>query len=213
MAFKNKTKNFLKVFSIIIALSFVLLIATPVTAYGFVPTGKEDRLEEFDTFFAFSGSDLVSTSVALLTAEEILASDLLSPTDKSTFEKEYKSKVKKAKGTLEFQIYLGVKDGKDMVCVRSANSNYSLVEFMFESNLEYTYDSVIKEFERLSGTTLTQEFLQDCERHQVLNQPGGITVFLVPNAEKTKYNLVFWSLINNQIYITSPEYIKAGVLY
>ncbi|MBR2933511.1 MAG: hypothetical protein IKC33_04280 [Clostridia bacterium] len=218
MEFKSeKTTPLLKLFCLVIAFTLVIFMTGREKAYGYMVTGKTPAVIDtyFDTFFAYSGVNVDRNIIVLIDANEILASDLLSDADKAIFEKEHKAKQKSTKrrnGPLEYEIFLGVKDGKDIVYIQSANINSGL-KLVYESNLPFTFDSVIKEFERLSGTTLTQEFLQDCERHLVLNQPGGITVYLVPNAEKTKYNLVFWSLINNQIYITSPEYIKAGVLY
>ena len=166
--------------------------------------------EYFDTFFAFSGYSIINGSYyyPTLLAEELLLSDFLNEEDKAIFEEHAESLDYKQR----YVAFLGAKDGKEMMYI-AVNLAPSMGEFVFESNLPFTYDSVVKEFERLSGTELTQEFLTDCTRNKVLDQQNGILFHLVPNADKTAYIFVFWANINGQIYITSPDLIKAGVLY
>ncbi|MBQ3495118.1 MAG: hypothetical protein IJA76_00305 [Clostridia bacterium] len=219
----KKKSVFLKCTACIFLVLFVIGVTTYTNfkhnkqqitqAQGATFVGKLTNIidEHFDTFFALSGEEplvLGPHDHPMLKAKELLLSNFLNEEDKKIFQKH----VDKVGTGHTYVAFLGVKDGKEIMYL-VVNSSSKSGGFTFESNLPFTYDSVIKEFERLSGTELTQEFLTDCTRNKVLDQPNGILFHLVPNADKTAYIFVFWANINGQIYITSPDLIKAGVLY
>lgn len=75
-----------------------------------------------------------------------------------------------------FNIHIGIKDGKDVIYVKHLSRPYNL--FMFDSNLDYEFQTIIDKFELLCGETLTQEFLMEREFDNALQVSyGGIDMF------------------------------------
>ena len=59
-----------------------------------------------------------------------------------------------------FIIYFVIKDGKDIIQIDDINPvNNGSKTFYFESNLNYSFDSIVNDFENMTGTKLTDEFL------------------------------------------------------
>ncbi len=106
--------------------------------------------------------------------------------------------------------YLGVKDGKDVVVVAYPDGR---IAFIFESNLNYRYADVIAEFEKQSGVTLTDDFLNTSVYNStLLLETGGILMNLRYQTEYEDMHSYrdgsypyFRAMINGKIYVVNPE--------
>ena len=209
---KTINNNLLKI--IVVLVATVSLIG--ITGCGL---GKErdcakstDIIENnFDTFFAFSGSS--NTENSKIEAQEIWLSRLLREEDELILKKTIgydRNKFSNWKiAQQHFQIYLGTKDGFDYVYIDRYN-NALKEPLVFKSNLSYSFASIIEEFERLSGKEITQEFLKDCNVNPTTGEPGGIFLDLTFN--KHGYALAveyYWAIIDGQFYVVCPALNEA----
>ncbi len=154
--------------------------------YGCTTPMDKSILESFDKFFAFG---------TLSPGPLYKSCDLLSEQDRE--------KLKEAgQGFAYYDYYLGIKDGVDVVVVRIPYNNMLLT---FNSNLDYRYEDIIKEFENISGTTLTGEFLETSNYDSNMQKEmGGISLCLYKQEggeTDDTYASYFKANINGKIYV------------
>ncbi|MDE6660310.1 MAG: hypothetical protein K2J93_00615, partial [Anaeroplasmataceae bacterium] len=158
---KNRLMKFLKLTIYTVAISLITVCTIFLiqhctylsTRYKYNKQPSVTRT--FDTFVAYGGYGVTST---LIKKEVWLKCDLISDEDKETLKEYLRSNGKdgfSANG--RFNIYLGVKDGKDIVEFHHMYSPYKTITF--DLKLNYKLESIISEFEQLSGETITKEFL------------------------------------------------------
>ena len=173
---------------------------------GNVDPGKytDFAKKEFDTFFAFSGYWLENMhQMGHDLNFDILRTDIISESDKDAIREFEKANGKSGKNVYYYNIYMGMKDGKDTVVLSRLIAPYQT--FKFESNLQYSFSSVIEKFEEVSGEKLTQDFLCGSEWNDYYaTEMGGITLRFVQNGYKNKYVPYYTVFINGKVYIL-PE--------
>ena len=144
----------------------------------------------FDKFVAFG-----SASNNPYYIDAILYSNLITKKDKSFLSRQ---KIQ------YFNIYLGSKDGVDIILINSLDEPSKV--FTFESVLDYKFESIIKEFEEMSGEKLTDAFLigsnyDSSLRHETL---GIIVEFkrIDDNFDEGMYSfdIYFKTTINGKVY-------------
>ena len=206
--FKNnikKTYNYIKIlklsmYSIIICVVSVLctiIVKDNMNSIAYdVSPGKESIqfLEEnFDEFFAFgSGS-----SNNIFTIDLIINSTLINNNSKEELLK-YKNEYYKKRNFQYFNIYLGNKSGKDIVLL------YPLGEpgimFKFDSNLSYEYKDIIYEFQLMSGSTLTKDFIYGKNFDNVLRKETIGIILSFQNIDG-KYIPYYTIELDKKIYV------------
>ncbi len=135
----------------------IVNIPNYLVAYGVTRKMNEANASYFDTFLAF-------TTVQM---GDVYRLGLLSDADWSIFEPYNYG---------EYDVYLGTKDGVDYVILTSSLPKKT---FIFKSNLNYKFEDVITEFERLSGCELTNKFLTTSVYDKYLRrETGGISLCL-----------------------------------
>ncbi len=206
--FKNnikKTYDYIKIlklsmYSIIICVVSVLctiIVKDNMNSIAYdVSPGKESIqfLEEnFDEFFAFgSGS-----SNNIFTIDLIINSTLIDNNSKDELLK-YKNKYFKERNYQFFNVYLGSKSGKDIVLL------YPLGEpgimFKFDSNLSYEYKDIIYEFQLMSGSTLTKDFIYGKNFDNVLRKETMGIILSFQNIDG-KYIPYYTIELDKKIYV------------
>ncbi len=139
--------------------------------------------ETFDRFFAYSEY--------LVTGQSILESNILSDKDKAIF-KEYDEN---AVISL-YEIYMGVIDGMDKIVIRHTAKSDNV--FYFSSPFDYSFESVIDEFEQRLEREITDEFLVDGEYYNASE-----------SASETSPNGIYLSLSLGETFC----FIKTGRLF
>lgn len=205
--FKNykKSDNYIKILKLSIYTIIICLISIFTTiivnenknsASNDVSPGKESIqfLEEnFDEFFAFgSGS-----SNNIFTIDLIINSTLINNNSKEELLK-YKNEYYKKRNFQYFNIYLGNKSGKDIVLL------YPLGEpgimFKFDSNLSYEYKDIIYEFQLMSGSTLTKDFIYGKNFDNVLRKETMGIILSFQNIDG-KYIPYYTIELDKKIYV------------
>lgn len=130
--------------------------------YEAIKANNPDWEPKFDNLIAF-GPESASGTIKL---EVINKSNLLSDKSKQILA-EYETSIKKTypSHAVSFQIAFGTKNNVDYIylidyCGYDNNLGKEVRnEFLFESNLNYSFDSIVNEFELQIGKELTDEFL------------------------------------------------------
>ena len=128
----------------------------------------------------------------------ILRSNLISEDDKQKL-KNYETEIKKIYPihSVMFQIALGIKDGKDIIylidrCgydIKLEKTVYNV--FIFNSNLPYSFDTLVNDFEELSGKELTNDFLNKSHYDdQRLQEYGIILAFIKKDEQYQEYYIL-----------------------
>lgn len=146
---------------------------------------KEYLDENFDVYFAFCES-----TKQIYTLEVFLNSNLLSKEDKKVFADQ--------KNTY-FDLNLGIKDGVDIVEI--TRLGYSPYVYQFKSNLNYSFESIIKEFEEMSGQKLTEEFLKGSYKDSVINSELLGIIVEFKRLENDTFGIYFRTTINGIVYV------------
>ncbi|MDE6414381.1 MAG: hypothetical protein K2K48_03115 [Anaeroplasmataceae bacterium] len=146
--------------------------------------------EHFDIFVAFGGGPTEMFPIDLL-----LNSDLIKEEDKPILS-EYNSSCKGFNNRY-YNVYLGVKDGKDVVELHHLSDPYKIFEF--SSNLNYSFESIIYDFEKKSGENLTQDFLCGADLDKSRKTQGIFVDFKF--LEDGSYGVYFISTIKDRVYI------------
>lgn len=124
----------------------------------------ETTLEKyFDHFYAYGAGSPVN----LFTIDIIINSNLINNTDKEKlldYKKEYSNK----RNYQFFNLYLGEKDGSDIIILSPLGE--PMISFTFKSNLNYKFEDIKKEFEQLCGKELTKEFLYGSKIDNILKK-------------------------------------------
>ncbi len=154
----------------------------------------EKYLEEnFDSFFAFGSGSPIN----LLTIDIIINSNLIDDSDKKIL-KNYKREYKNTRNYEFFNLYLGEKNGKDIIILSPLGE--PKISFTFKSNLNYTFNEVKKEFEDMSDKKLTKEFLYGSKFDNTLKREiMGIIVSFKKIEEK--YIPYYTMELDGKIYI------------
>ncbi len=153
----------------------------------------EEYLEEsFDTFVAFGGGSRNMFSIDLL-----INSNLIKQEDKKALS-DYTASCSGANNRY-YNIYLGVKNGKDIIELHHLSKPYKI--FKFSSNLDYTFDTIIQEIEELSGEKLNKEFLLGSNNDPLIGEETlGIVADFKKN-ENGQYSVYFKSILNGKLYM------------
>lgn len=173
---------------------------------GNVDPGKSPEFieKEFDELLAF-GSWWLENGITFTenVKFDLLGTDIISESDKDAIREFEKANGKSGKNVYYYNIYMGMKDGKDTVVLSRLIVPYQT--FKFESNLQYSFSSVLEKFEEVSGGKLTQDFLCGSEWNDYYaTEMGGITLRFVQNGYKNKYVPYYTVFINGKVYIL-PE--------
>lgn len=152
----------------------------------------EKYREIFDTFVAF-GNEKVGRYYG---NNVLLNLDLISTKDKEVLIKYFEENESTVND--KYTIHLGIKEGKDIVYIESKNNNE--IYFIFNSNLDYSFESVINNFEVMCNQELTQDILKSTSVHGVLSlYTSGIFMRL---KEVDGIYVIYYSLrIDNKLYI------------
>ena len=157
--------------------------------------GEKYLVENFDSFFAFGSPKPTN----MFTIDIIINSNLIDDSDKDiliNYKKEYRNK----RNYEYFNLYLGEKDGNDIVILSPLGE--PMISFTFKSNLNYSFDEVKKEFEEVSGKKLTREFLYGSEYDAFSGrQIMGISVIFKKLEEK--YILYYRMELDGMIYVVN----------
>lgn len=205
--FKNnkKTYNYIKILklSIYSIMIFIISVFTTIivkenmsNVSNDVSSGKESIqfLEEnFDEFFAFGAGSPAN----MFTIDVIINSSLINENSKDELLK-YKNKYYKKRNYQYFNIYLGNKSGKDIVLL------YPLGEpgimFEFDSNLSYEYKDIIYEFQLMSGSTLTKDFIYGKNFDNVLRKETMGIILSFQNIDG-KYIPYYTMELDSKMYV------------
>lgn len=154
----------------------------------------EKYLEEnFDNFYAFGSGSQIN----LITIDIIINSNLIDDSDKEIL-KNYKREYKNKRNYEFFNLYLGEKNGKDIIILSPLGE--PKISFTFKSNLNYTFNEVKKEFEDISDKKLTKEFLYGSKFDNTLKREiMGIIVSFKKIEEK--YIPYYTMELDGKIYI------------
>lgn len=150
--------------------------------------------EKFDQFIAF-GSE---SSKQMFNIDLLLKSNLIDDEAKSElieFAKPYDSK------SIYFNIYLGIKNGIDIVELHLLVSPYNL--FAFKSNLAYSYESILNEFELMCGEKLSDDFLTGSTYDPSIGvETSGILINFNEGKDGLS-SIYFKTTINGKVYVIS----------
>lgn len=157
------------------------------TTTGDVNPGKIANYAEnyFDEFFSFGANSPVNLFSVNLT----LNSNIISDIDKKSLQS-YRNKY--------CNIYMGIKDGVDIIRINMLEKPYKM--FSFASNLNYKFSDVIRKFEEKSGVEITNDFLIKSKFDDILKtETAGIIVYF----EKSNdcYCPYYMANINGKLYI------------
>ena len=150
--------------------------------------------ESFDRFVAFGGHGV---SEGRLPIDVICNSNLITEEDKKIL-LDYKAA--HSNSWMYFNIYMGVRDGKDIIELHHMYEPWD--GFIFESKLNYPLESIITEFEEVSGVELTKEFLNGCILDAMFRQTLGILVDF-KYTENNTYEIYYRATINDKVYIVN----------
>lgn len=153
-------------------------------------------LKEFDLCVAFSGN--YSSSSNFIPLSKFLLTDLLKEEDKLQLIKTFNLRTDIIDNSVSCNFYLLTDEGKDYIFIKQLNGEFK--EFVFESNFAYDFMSIVKDFETLSGTTLTEEWLNDAKYDTMGNLTTGISIYF-KEVEPGIYKEYYTAIINNQVYV------------
>ena len=128
----------------------------------------------------------------------ILRSNLINEEDKQEL-KNYETEIKKTypSHNVRFQIALGIKDGKDIIyLIDGCGYDIELEKtvnsvFIFNSNLSYSFDTLVNDFEELTGKELTNDFLNKSHYDdQHLQEYGIILAFIEKDEQYQEYYIL-----------------------
>ena len=184
---------------------------------GNVDPGKSPEFieKEFDELLAF-GSWWLENGITFTenVKFDLLGTDIISESDKDAIREFEKANGKSGKNVYYYNIYMGMKDGKDTVVLSRLIAPYQT--FKFESNLQYSFSSVLEKFEELSGEELTREFLLDSTfDNDYYYSVGGISVRFVLDAlnynhQKGKSYIAYYiAIIDGQVYIVTSKQLHS----
>ncbi len=155
------------------------------------PSKWSDLAKEYDQFLAFA---------SYINPNVIINSDLLNDADKE----EFTAYAREAKSRY-YMIYMGTKDGVDRIRVIdwTGGGRFDFESsFEFESNLNYRYEDVISEFEKLSGIEITDAFLTEGNGDGTVLTDG---IYLKFKERDGRYIPYYESAINDKAYIVDLQ--------
>ena len=208
---KNKKIKYPKLKFVIYTLSVILITVFstlfvkniwPVKSPGGnVNPGKLVSLYEngyFDKIICF-GPEVFNEHY---TVDVILSSSIISEDDKNILSAYCAEQNEIQPGYVTyFNIHFGIKDGKDNVLICSLNDpvkNQGKL-FNFDSNLEYSFESIISELEIMTNTKFTDEFLAK-SKYENFKQVMGIVLDFNLNDEGI-YVPYYKVIINDKVYV------------
>lgn len=151
----------------------------------------QDITDNFDLCVAFTNK--INFETEGITISQIVKTNLLKDSDKA-----YLSSISNDKVQNKFICYLVVIDGKDFVYLKSISFND--LNYKFESNLPYSLISIVEEFEQLSNSKISTEWLNDDTYDQENNLRTGISLnFIETNTDC--YKEYYTAVINQNIYV------------
>lgn len=161
-------------------------------------------LDEMDVCVAFGTEKFKDKKTNIQDVHDLSISDILLRDDMLTL-LDYDTPISiKMNKILDVSVYLGIDDGKDYIYVQYLDTGKV---FKFESDLYFSFTSVIEKFEELSGTELSKEFLNSnktdffktklCEgiflKYENLGSGNSRTYFKATINEK-EYEVEFYGL-------------------
>lgn len=160
----------------------------------------------FDKMIAF-GPDNANGTIKL---SVINKSDLLSSEDKQTLI-EYETSIKETypNHLVNFQIAFGIKDNKDYIYLidycgydeKLKKAVYN--EFLLESNLKYSFESLVSEFETKTGKEMTSDFLNSAYYDdQNLLSSGIIIGFIEVNGFYQEY---YYVKLDGEVFVNNKK--------
>ncbi len=149
------------------------------------------------SFFAYGPA----SSRELFSIDIILNSNIISESDKAVLQRDYTGKKDSY-----YNVYMGLRNGEDVIkiCLLSTpKDNIYKPAPVFKSTLNYRFEDIIKEFERQSGTELTDEFLRGHEFKYDSNQAIVETMGILMNFKDVDgvYVPYYHATINGKEYI------------
>lgn len=216
----RKLKFVLYTMSVILVTSISTIVINNLIKYNKEPdildTGKPDNKENHQAGSVYPGkeSNIVKNGILdklicfgpevylhLYQEETILNSNMISENDKVVLREYLLDQQNKKKGHINyFVIYFGIKDNKDIVLIVDVSPvNNSAKSFYFESNLSYSFESIIKDLEQIINTTITDDFLQ-AAKYENGKQVAGIILDF--NQDENGVNTPYYKvIINDQVYV------------
>ena len=138
----------------------------------------------------------------LYTVDIILSSNIISEDDKSILSAycEEQKEIKPGFVTY-FNIHFGIKDGKDQVLISALNDPGKNIgkAFNFDSNLEYSFESIISDLEIMTNTKFTDDFLAK-SKYENYKQVMGIVLDFNLNDEGI-YVPYYKVIIDDKVYV------------
>ncbi len=201
----RKLKFVMYTLSVVLITVFSTLLVnnyfTSNNSIGSVDPGKPTNFVEggyFEKVICF-GPEVAK---CLYKSEIIFNSNIIKEEDKNIL-KEYLDEQKKIKpGHVNyFQICFGIKDGKDIVFLGdlSPAGKHGAELFIFESNLDYTFESILVDFENMTNTELTDDFLE-ASKYENGKQVMGIILNFNQNEEGI-YIPYYKVIIDDKVYV------------
>ncbi len=143
--------------------------------------------KNFDKFFAFGSGNLGR----LIRLDAIRKSNLISDSDKEILKKY---------GNDVCNIYLGEKNGIDIVQITQLHKPYKI--FTFNSNLDYSFKDMLEIFEEQSQKKIEKEFLYDSDFDDILRKElSGIIVSF--KKEGDLYVPYYTMLLDGKMYVVN----------
>lgn len=173
----------------------------PVSCFDPGKTYSVVRDNHLDQIICFGPEGLFD----FFTPEVILNSDILNENDENTLRQYLEEQAKLCSGEHQFTIYFGLKDGEEKILVgdlHSSNHDHHLSPpkiFYFDSNLDYSLESIVSDFEEMINIELTDEFLNSVN-YNSLNLVSGIILDFVDNGDNT-YSPYYKVIIDGKVYV------------
>ncbi len=136
------------------------------------------------------------------TVDVILSSNIISEDDKNILSAYCAEQNEIQPGYVTyFNIHFGIKDGKDQVLICALNDpgkNQGKL-FNFDSNLEYSFESIISDLEIMTNTKFTDEFLAK-SKYENYKQVMGIVLDFNLNDEGI-YVPYYKVIVDDKVYV------------
>lgn len=131
----------------------------------------------------------------LFKSDIVFKSNIISEEDKSIL----KGYEENGYSNLFYNMYFGVKDGVDVICLHHLDKPFDIL--VFESNLNYSFQSIIDDFELQSNTELSMEFLTYSQLDSMGREDAGIIIYF--NEVNSTFIPYYISIIQEKAYVVS----------
>jgi hypothetical protein len=154
------------------------------------------ELAYFDQCIAFGSSN----SSQLFGLNDIISLGLLSEQDEQhlqTFEKNHRKQNQTSFVAYQYLLYFGVKDQKDVIVIMLLQD--SKERFVYESNLDYRFQSIVDELETITNTIFSANFLNNSFQEDEITY-SGISISMEQHTQTHQHYLIYRTVIHDIEY-------------